>query len=99
MHRDKFVDKNVDRNLTLDYDRGVSSNTTTVRISNELHELLKKMAEQSAVSMQDILQEALERYRRERFLEELNQDFARASSYTDELDDIDGTAADGLEDY
>ena len=37
----------------------MSVNSTTVRISLELHELLKSLAEQSSVSMQEILQEAL----------------------------------------
>ena len=43
--------------------------STTVRISSELHELLKSLADESAVSMQEILREALERLRRERHIE------------------------------
>jgi len=77
----------------------MSVNSTTVRISLELHELLKSLAEQSSVSMQEILQEALEKYRREKFLEGMNRDFSQATDYMQEIDELDGTVADGLEDY
>ena len=76
----------------------MSVNSTTVRISLELHELLKSLAEQSSVSMQEILQEALEKYRREKFLG-MNRDFSQATDYMQEIDELDGTVADGLEDY
>ncbi len=75
------------------------SNSTTVRISSEIHELLKSLADESAVSMQQILHEALERYRRQRFLEGLNGDFSASRDYDVEVAAIDGTAADGLEGY
>ena len=81
------------------YIKSMTSNSTTVRISLELHELLKSLAEQSEVSMQEILHEALERYRRERFLQGLNQDFSQSSEYADEIAELDGTVADGLEGY
>ena len=77
----------------------MSNGSTTVRISLELHQVLKTLAEQSSVSMQEVLQEALERYRREQFLEGLNRDFSQASDYADELANLESTAGDGLQGY
>lgn len=47
--------------------------------------------------MQEILRGILESYRRERFLEGLNRDLSRATDYKEEIDELDGTVADGLE--
>lgn len=71
--------------------------STTVRVSLETHELLKNLAKESAASMQEVLAKALERYRRELFLEGLNEDFQRSEDYGEELLEIDGTVADGLD--
>lgn len=71
--------------------------STTVRVSLETHELLKNLAKESAASMQEVLAKALERYRCELFLEGLNDDFQRAKDYGEELLEIDGTVADGLD--
>ncbi|MFA5506157.1 MAG: toxin-antitoxin system protein [Vulcanimicrobiota bacterium] len=71
--------------------------STTVRVSLETHELLKNLAKESAASMQEVLAKALERYRRELFLEGLNKDFQGAEDYGEELLKIDGTVADGLD--
>lgn len=70
--------------------------STTVRISAELHDLLKTLARQSSTSMQEVLKVALERYRQDLFLDSLSQDFERAGGYQDELDSLEGTVADGL---
>jgi predicted transcriptional regulator len=91
------VYKNVDWNRYCCYNRQMSS--TTVRVSREIHELLKNLAEQSASSMQDVLVNALEIYRRQLFLDGLNEDFEAAQGYHQEIEDVDGTAGDGLEDY
>jgi len=50
--------------------------TPNVRISPRAHELLRQLAEEEQQSMQSILDLALERYRRERFLRAANADFA-----------------------
>lgn len=73
--------------------------STTVRISSELHELLKNLAEQSSTSMQEVLREALERYRRDIFLDGLDRDLAAAGDYTEEIVSLDGTLNDGLENW
>ncbi|MGD0302884.1 MAG: toxin-antitoxin system protein [Bryobacteraceae bacterium] len=74
-----------------------------VRISPRAHELLRKLAEEEQRSMQSILDRALERYRRERFLHAANADFAAlkldAKSWKEELRDRElweQTLADGL---
>lgn len=78
--------------------------TPLVRMSPESHALLRKMAAESNESMQALVGRALERYRRERFLEEANRAYARVLSNPQERGRIrrerevwDGTLADGLE--
>jgi predicted transcriptional regulator len=46
-----------------------------VRISPRAHERLRKLAEEEQQSMQSILDDAIERYRREKFLRAANADF------------------------
>lgn len=49
--------------------------TPNVRISPHTHRLLRQLAEEEDSSMQSILDAALERYRRERFLRGANADY------------------------
>ena len=48
---------------------------TQVRVSNTTHQTLSSLATEVGESMQTILEQAVEQYRRRRFLEGLNQDF------------------------
>lgn len=48
---------------------------TQVRISNTTHQILRHLSAEIGESMQSIVEEAIEQYRRRRFLEGLNQDF------------------------
>lgn len=50
--------------------------SSTVRISVHSKETLKKLAAESGRKMQAVLDEAVELYRRQRFLEEANAAFA-----------------------
>lgn len=50
--------------------------TPNVRISPQAHELLRQLAEEEQQSMQSVLDRAIERYRRDRFLRAANADFA-----------------------
>jgi len=50
---------------------------TTVRISEETRDLLRSIAEEEGASMQAVLSRALEAYRRERFIAEVNAGYAR----------------------
>jgi hypothetical protein len=77
--------------------------TPNVRISPRAHELLRQLAEEEQQSMQSVLDRALEKYRRERFLRAGNADFAALKGSTkawrQELDARklwEGTLADGL---
>lgn len=77
----------------------------TVRIHPQTHAKLKQLAEESGQSMTELLEKAVEAYRRQRFLEALNEDFAalraRRKAWGDELEERkawDRTLADGLED-
>lgn len=49
--------------------------STTVRISSEAREALRKLSAQTGRKLQDLVDEAVERYRRDIFLEEANAAF------------------------
>ncbi len=48
---------------------------TQVRVSNTTHQMLRSLSKEVGESMQTIIEEAIEQYRRRIFLEGLNQDF------------------------
>ena len=50
--------------------------TPNVRISPRAHQLLQQLAAEADVSMQAILDKAIESYRREEFLRAANRDYA-----------------------
>jgi hypothetical protein len=77
---------------------------TTVRISPASRETLRKLAAQAGEPMQMTLDRAIESYRRQRFLEEVNaayavlrQDPKAWSAVTRERAEWDATLEDGLE--
>ncbi len=81
------------------------SSTTTIRVTSQTRDLLQELAQRSGVSMQSILESALERYRRQQLLEATNP--AKAAFHLDatawsevkqEQQAWDQTLADGLED-
>ena len=79
--------------------------STTVRLSTEAHGKLAALAEECERPMSDLLEEMIERERRRVFLEGLNDDFARLradpaewADYRSEIESLEGTLMDGLED-
>jgi predicted transcriptional regulator len=78
--------------------------TTTIRVSMQTRELLQQLAHRSGVSMQSILEQALEHYRRQQILDATNAAYAALQSDAEvwadlerERSDWDRTLADGLE--
>jgi predicted transcriptional regulator len=76
----------------------------TVRISRSTHAALRALAEETNESMTEVLDKAIEFYRRERFLAALNAEFAALrqdrAAWPEELAEReawDSTIADGLE--
>lgn len=76
----------------------------TVRISNQGHALLGELAIQTRSTMTEVLDAALDLYRRHRFLQQANDayavladDAAALASYREELAALDATVMDGLE--
>ena len=76
---------------------------TTVRVSGATRDLLRRLAAQESTAMQEVLERALEGYRRRRFLEDVNAGYAslradrRAwSGVQAERRTWDATVADGL---
>src|SRR6516162_7582288 len=59
----------------LERKRGVMA-TTTMRISLRAHDVLQELAETSGSSMQAVLEQAIERYRRQQLLEATNAAYA-----------------------
>jgi len=51
-------------------------NTLTIRISDTSRNILRELAAQKGASMQTLLDKAIEAYRRQLFLEEINQAYA-----------------------
>ncbi len=79
--------------------------SSTVRISNAAKETLKRLAAQTGRKMQAVLDEAVELYRRQCFLEEANAAFAALrkdreawAAEEEERAAWDATIADGLDD-
>ena len=77
---------------------------TQVRVSNSTHRILRSLSLEVGESMQTIIEQAVEQYRRRRFLEGLNQDFKTLKEDTqfwqEELEERelwDKTSLDGVE--
>jgi predicted transcriptional regulator len=77
----------------------------TVRISRSTHAALRALAEETDESMTEVLDKAIEIYRRQRFLAGLNADFAalrkNKAAWEEELAERsmwDAALTDGLED-
>ena len=77
--------------------------SVTVRISNLTRKILNELADREGRRMQAVLEQAVEEYRRKRFLENLNQAYAAArnstiwSEFEDELKNWESTLSDGLD--
>jgi hypothetical protein len=79
--------------------------STTVRVSEHTHELLRKLAAASGEPLQRVLERAVENYRREQFYAEFNAAFERLRAdpvawkdYLAEQAEMERTLADGLDD-
>ena len=77
---------------------------TQVRISTTTHQVLRSLSSEVGESMQTIVEEAIEQYRRRRFLEGLSQDFKTLKedppAWQEELEERllwDKTLLDGVE--
>ncbi len=78
--------------------------TTTIRISDTAHRVLKRLANDSGQPLHAVIDDAVEFYRRARVLDAINDDFARlradpaaSRAYDDELSTLDATLSDGLD--
>jgi len=64
---------------------------TQVRVSDTTHQLLRNLSKEFGESMQTIIDESLEQYRRRKFLEGLNEDFRAlkedAEAWQEELEE------------
>lgn len=76
--------------------------TSTIRISEESRRILKEISQHNKKPMQTVLEQAIEAYRRQVFLEGLHQDFTALRSDDQEWQaekaersEWDGTLADG----
>ena len=77
----------------------------TIRISERGHAVLSQLSSESRLPMIQVLDAALESYRRQKFLEasaeayaELRGDAAASASFDSELAAFDGSLEDGLDD-
>lgn len=58
-----------------------------VRINEATHLAIKALANESGDSMQGVIDKAVRRYKRERFLESLNEDLKRLRSNSEDWDE------------
>lgn len=79
--------------------------TTTIRISTSSHEILKEESATSGRSMQAVLEDAIEHYRRQRFVQEVNAAYSRVredalawGEIVEERNAWEGSVGDGLDD-
>jgi predicted transcriptional regulator len=80
--------------------------SATVRISPKGHLILTQLATESGKSRTEVLEKALEAFRRQTFLEQaaaayetLAADAAGAKAYRKELESMDATLGDGLDSW
>lgn len=80
--------------------------STTVRIAESSKFALEEIADKIGATQIEVLAEAIEEYRRKVILDAVNKSFASLrenekarKEYEEELEDWDGTLADGLEEY
>lgn len=78
----------------------------TVKLSAEAHASLKELAEAEGVTLMEEIGRIIEEKRRQRMFdeaekayEELREDEAAWNDYRDEVEEIEGTIGDGLEEY
>jgi len=83
-----------------------SDKPATVRISDRGRDLLGQLAKQTGCTMTDVLDAALENYRRQQFLQQANlacaalaEDPAASQEYREEMNSLDRTLGDGLEKF
>jgi hypothetical protein len=77
---------------------------SNVRISETTHQTLRELADSEKAPLQTVLERAIENYRRQRFLEAANRQYAALRADTDawsneqaERDEWDHTTDDGLD--
>jgi predicted transcriptional regulator len=78
--------------------------TTTIRVSTKTRDALNELARTAGVPMQQVLEQAIETYRRQRLLAEANAAYAALREDAAAWDDLaseraawDATLSDGLE--
>jgi len=78
--------------------------STTVRVTEHTHAVLRELAAVTGKPLQQVLEQAVEQYRRDRFFADLRAAYARLTDdragWREELDEraeLDGTLADGLD--
>ncbi|MEM7128307.1 MAG: toxin-antitoxin system protein [Chloroflexota bacterium] len=78
--------------------------TTTIRVTRETRDILNEMAQRAGTTMQSIIDQALDLYRRQQMLSAINNAYAALSNDDEAWSDLeaersewDGTLSDGLE--
>jgi len=78
--------------------------STTVRVENELHATLRALADEEQRTIGEVIDEAIRRYRREKFWQGVTEDLERLradpvawNEYQDEIASLEGGSMDGLD--
>ena len=82
------------------------SGTTTIRVSREIYNEVKSLAQQENENIQNVISNAVKEYKKKKFFENLNSAYIRLKATPDawkeeleEREDWDSLIADGLENY
>ena len=80
--------------------------TTTIRVSTETRNTLRELAKKIGLPMQEVVEQAIDHYRRQHLLNTANAAYAKLradeeawQAYTDESAEWESTLNDGLEEY
>lgn len=80
------------------------SDTTTIRVSREVYNTIKSLAQQQNENIQDIIENAVKEYKKKKFFENLNSAYAKLKTDSkgweeeaEEREEWDAVLSDGLE--
>jgi len=79
------------------------SDTTTIRVSRRIYLTIKSLAETQNENMQEVIEEAINEYKKKKFFEEMNEAYMKIRLQKDnesdkESSDWDAAISDGVED-
>lgn len=83
-----------------------ATDSTSVRVSRDVHRRLKRVAEEEGDTMSDVIDRLLDEHRRSQFFRKVNEGFAQLradedewEAYQEEIEEIEAASGDGLNEF